>query len=501
MSNDVVSSALFISGKVGYKNWRTPPGMATAKSADCAEMYPSGKWQPVHCGRGRSFVCQKIEKATPSKMTTRFGGTGGCHKRYGCGGKTAGCSTLCQRIRALRERRKERSQRRQRVRRQARRRRAERHEWRERMRRVREYRNKRLRKALNNLRDKHDRASRTYAYIASLLHTKLKQMKYSGQLAPVGMDRIAYSLGAGKKSKSKTKTPRRLIAEEDPQRFITLDDEEEHEDQEMRVIDAVSRCKWISNSNGHPFEICVIFHVGSEYFSLELKTSDEVVNDNIPSNGLVYTEMMRNTEDYFMADDKLHKLGLDWTVNPIESNLGHAMTRLKTFYSKKSPSTSFVHYFDEFRFDYFGTTEDNDPEECSVILNGLPFKMCLSTLFGHGANDSDVVLYFTGAVESATDTATEEIQYSEYIKELIDYGFEHYRFHFNVESDWDEVERVDHHEGVQWTKKCNHRLLIATVCVERFDVNHHRASIKMREWTQKRIISSEDILDSSHQES
>ena len=59
----------------------------------------------------------------------------------------------------------------------------------------------------------------------------------------------------------------------------------------------------------------------------------------------------------------------------------------------------------------------------------------------------------------------------------------------DADVDWDEIQVVDHEAGVHWTKKCTHRLLIARVCLEEFDVGHYRASVKMREWTQERTIS------------
>merc|ERR1712130_451749 len=135
----------------------------------------------------------------------------------------------------------------------------------------------------------------------------------------------------------------------------------------------------------------------------------------------------------------------------------------------------------------------NNSEECSQKLDGLPFTMCLSTILVN-SNHTDTVLSFKR--EETTDDAVNggESLYSEHIKEIIDYGFEHYRFHYNVDADWDEIEIIEHQESSPWTKKCNHRLLIATICVEEFDVNHHRASIKMREWNQQRIISSEQSL-------
>ena len=433
--------------------------MATTKSADCAEMYPSGKWQPLNCEHGRSFVCQKIEKATPSKMTTRFGGTGGCHKRYGCGGKTAGCSTLCQRIRALRERRKARKERREQLRRQARRRRAERHEWRERMRRVREYRNKRLRKALNSLRRKHDRASRTYAYIASLLHTKLKQMKYSGQLAPVGMDRIAYSLGEGQRKQ------RRML---------------EEEQQEMRFIDMISRCKWIEIVNMRSFELCIHFNVGAEYYNLEIK----IRSDTNTRNGkeIDYLDVIENTKHLFAEGIPFENAARDWSINPIASHFGYMMSRHGggEHFTVESHS-DFVHYFDEYHFDYFGFTMDG-PEECSQILNGLPFKMCVSTIGNH-RNSSDIELHFEKDMNDEYDA---DEMYSFQIKELVDKAFEGNVLRFNEDGDWDEIEMIDHMDGFQWIKKCNHRLLLAQVCVEQFDEHHHRASIKMRESTLER---------------
>ena len=353
----------------------------------------------------------------------------------------------------MREREEERDRRRERLDEQEEREREERHEWRERMRRVREYRNKRLRNALDNLREKHDRAARTYAYIASLLHSKLKKMKHSGQLA----------LGRGLRGS------RRLM---------------EERGEEMRFIDMISRCKLVEIGDVRSFELCVHFNVGAEYYSLELKVRSDT---NQKDSKVDYLDIIEATKHHFGDHQSRGHSPRDWSINPIASHLGYTMSRHN---DGNDSRFNFVHYFDEYRFDYFGVSMDG-PEECSQILDGLPFKMCLSTNESD-SNRSDIELYFE---KNENDEYDIDGVYSYQIKELVDGAFDKNVFRFNEDSDWDEIEVIDHNDGFQWTKKCNHRLLIATVCVERFDDNHHRASIKMRDSTQKRIISSADIID------
>jgi len=135
---------------------------------------------------------------------------------------------------------------------------------------------------------------------------------------------------------------------------------------------------------------------------------------------------------------------------------------------------AYKHYFDAFEFLYHVRDVSNakgEEAQCSAQLPDLPFKLCVV----QQQHSKQFVLYFEKDTSDAY-SATES--YSFVMKQFIDEKFEHSRFRFGSDEDWDEIEVVENAQdmdnAVKVERKCSYRLMTAKVCMEMHmdDGNH-----------------------------
>merc|ERR1712083_692871 len=108
------------------------------------------------------------------------------------------------------------------------------------------------------------------------------------------------------------------------------------------------------------------------------------------------------------------------------------MTKYKAFHLEQTSNV--VHYFDEYQLDYFGIVDAESREECSLILDGLPFKMCMSMEIE--GDRLETRLYF----KKELSIHQEESAYAQDVKTFIDTVFETSVFRFDSDVDWDEIQ-------------------------------------------------------------
>jgi len=302
------------------------------------------------------------------------------------------------------------------------------------------------------------------------------------------------------------------------------DDDQDKEDCKgiQHGLDMVARCRVVQNTNAKStnYEVCVNYNFGDKFLSVDVRSVQYKQLRRVPNEISYRTHMaaLMTTENDTGAeedDDDDEKLSLDMDVgmdedgeevfDPVADNLGFAVwkydmlqwhafthkhaedekheiagrtTAMKQEYGAFDTFTNYVHYFEEFEF-FFNNNEFDDVHrdyvECSSKIRYFPFKMCMRQLMDEATSQIETILYFEHDVNDRYDS---NATYSFEVKQFIDHRFESTVLHFNNDEHWDEITAIDSNMNMQWRKKCTHKLLIAKVCIEQFDENDSRASIK-----------------------
>eukprot|EP01083_Nonionella_stella_P301338 1033209_1 len=237
----------------------------------------------------------------------------------------------------------------------------------------------------------------------------------------------------------------------------------------------VSHCRIVRDADEECYELCVSYDAMEKVISVDVKSLEykirkeykrKVFRDVMDINGMHY-------KDYRILEEEgkeLERVGEYGLFEPIDGNLGYAIFKYESldWHSVQEYENEWrgnKHEYGDFenfehwirfnqRFDVVFDGRNDD--ECSVTLDGLPFKMCIK-------NEDGMVLYF----EKDASMDVLDPVFSFRMKEFIDKEFEESMFVFSDDTLWDEVNVINMEEYIE---KCSY-LHIAKVCMTRNNAN------------------------------
>eukprot|EP01084_Bolivina_argentea_P083859 151808_1 len=233
----------------------------------------------------------------------------------------------------------------------------------------------------------------------------------------------------------------------------------------------ISLCKIIKD-NIYNYEICLYYYVGQYMFlGFEIKFGDRKVLKT-GNNTVNYRNMIPIYESFnpIAMDGYLGYMiykyeSMNW--HGFEFNSKGIMNELYE-YGEFDGLNGLIEYFDEYGLDINGNNNGNNGIECGMIMDGLSVEMCMKIVKG---NDIvDVLLYFEKDGDGLVD---------------ISGGFKDV-YWFNNDDDWDEIDKIYLEGDESWFKKCSNKLMIGKICVEQYDEEYYRASIKFKSMDEKR---------------
>ena len=505
---------------VDYTAWMPGEPNNWGGNEDCTEVYSERfKWNDLKCGHGRAFVCQRKSASRGKK------GKCGCGCGYGCKGKRS------RRAKRRRRRNRKKWARIKRYDRQRKRQRRRRRAARRKMRKRNAARRKKWRAKLRAIRrKKRDALKVAYQREMRLEHRRNSAFNLLNKLIGSALRHSGVEGGTQRFGQIGEFLRRRRLGDH------VFDDDDDDDDIE-HDYDMISRCKII---NGKGYEICINYNFGYKFLSIDIKFVDRKEFKDIGENRINYRGHMMHLQqhdendvidvsDYQIIETDKNSNDIYAIFDPIEATLGFTVWKYdsmdwhsfhdglyidygddvvpnKREYGQFNKFDNYVHYFQEFELEYnnkwegyeddwdyinksdisYGDINYDEYIECSIQFEHLPFKMCMKQIKNENDNTKDTVLYFEKDINDEFDING---QYSFQVKEYIDNLFENNIFYFNNNDDWDEIIVIESNLNMNWIKKCNHKLLIGKVCIEQFDINDSRGSIKFQS-TNRYILSS-----------
>merc|ERR1712130_713990 len=147
-------------------------------------------------------------------------------------------------------------------------------------------------------------------------------------------------------------------------RLVEMDHEKEND--VLIVVNTVSKCKVIKDRS---YELCVGYHVGDMSMSFDIKSiQKKKQKDLIDEDDGKYMSLIDDLGKYF--DDR--------TFYQMDGVIGH---HIRKYESIGIEMGEYIHYFQQFEFDFHHSVDGSDSQECSEYIADLPFRMCMKTMF------------------------------------------------------------------------------------------------------------------------
>eukprot|EP01083_Nonionella_stella_P298145 1012256_1 len=251
-----------------------------------------------------------------------------------------------------------------------------------------------------------------------------------------------------------------------------------HENDDDELVNMICMCRMVEHGNGDTYEICMNYDVIDMMMNVEIKSMEyKKLRDE---KRRVWRDVMHGDSEHYKdhmiidyeSERENDELGDNYVLfEPIDGNLGWAMYKYEMMdwhwvkdndvdwvgdgvmdkygYGEFNEFGKYIHFNQKFEMVYSG----NGGVECSVVLVGLPFKMCIDD-----DRDNGMKLYF----EKDEKYDVLDAGFSFRFKEFIDNEFENEVFVFNDDRNWDEINVINSDE---YMEKCSY-LHIAKICMK-----------------------------------